>query len=52
MPSVAACEEALDRALKDLRKLRSGENVMAQASIEYRIGALRRRRASLQETEA
>jgi hypothetical protein len=48
--SLKVCEDELDRALLDLRKLSKGgtnNNVLAAASIEYRIGALRRRREDL-----
>lgn len=50
--SLTVCERELDRALSDLRKLTSvraiNSNVLAAASIEYRIGALRRKREALQ----
>lgn len=43
------CERELDRALADLRRLQADpqQNLLAQASTEYRIGALRRRRETL-----
>jgi hypothetical protein len=49
IPTLKACEKALDDALKTLRALQPGSNTMAQVSLEYRIGALRRRRTSLME---
>jgi hypothetical protein len=44
-----AVEAALDVALRELRKLDqvAPTNLLARASIEYRIGALRRRKAAL-----
>lgn len=49
--TVAAVERELDRVLGDLRKVQSREpgNIMALGACEYRIGALRRRRATLQD---
>ena len=49
IPTLKECERALDEALKQLRALAPGSNTMAQVSLEYRVGALRRRRIALQE---
>lgn len=48
LPTVKACEDALDAALKDLRQLDGSTNVLARGSIEYRVGAIRKRRDVLQ----
>ena len=47
---VKDCEAELDGALRQLRALGGGANTLARVNIEYRIGALRRRRNTLQES--
>lgn len=46
---LVTCERELDESLRQLRELHgvSSSNLLAQASIEYRVGALRRRREDL-----
>jgi hypothetical protein len=51
IPTLKECEKALDEALRQLRAIPSGSNIMASSSIEYRIGALRKRREVLREHE-
>jgi hypothetical protein len=48
--TVPDVERALEACLRELRKLDGSTtgNILARASIEYRIGALRRRKASLE----
>lgn len=51
--TVAACERELDAALVMLRQIEraaGASNLVARASTEYRIGALRRRREALYAT--
>ena len=47
LTTIAAVERELDLALRELRQLERGgaSNSIAKSSIEYRIGALRLRRA-------
>lgn len=47
IPTLKECEQALDDALRQLRALDGSSNIMARASIEYRIFALRKRRETL-----
>ena len=49
--TVSECERRLEDALRQLRKLDGGANTYARSALEYRIGALRRRRAALQDAE-
>ena len=47
MTTISEVEADLDRCLADLRKV-DRNNTMAMASIEYRIGRLRERKAMLE----
>jgi hypothetical protein len=50
--TVRDVEREIARCLEDLRRLHMHEssNIMAHASVEYRIGSLRRRKAALEGT--
>jgi len=52
--TVREVEKALEESLAALRKLDSGpsSNTLARTSIEYRIGALRRRKTALEQRPA
>lgn len=49
--SLAQVERELDIALRELRKVGGpgGTNTLAVSSLEYRIGALRRRKSALEQ---
>lgn len=44
-------ERELDTALRELRNVAGTSNTMAMSSLEYRIGALRRRKTHLEAAD-
>jgi hypothetical protein len=51
--TVDRVERALDEALRELREFGPGAtNLMAISSLEYRIGALRRRKSALEQRDS